>query len=192
MADETHLAELKQLARKKQQKIRKQLALNNAIVGAKLCTYADEITLLIPNRKIKIALFMPFGSEIDVIPLANKLIQLGHVTCMPVVVQKNAPLIFRHWQPRCGLTKDIFNMDVPDDANEVMQPDIILVPLLGFDEAGWRLGYGGGFYDRTLMLHNEAISIGVGFDKQKMDFVPKGLHDKPVGYILTETNLKKI
>ncbi|NRA86903.1 MAG: 5-formyltetrahydrofolate cyclo-ligase, partial [Rhizobiales bacterium] len=140
-----------------------------------------------------IALYGAIGSELDVSILRDALIKQGVKVVLPVVVKKHAPLVFRQWQIGCEMSKDLFDILTPSAANPELVPNIILLHLLAFDEDGGRLGYGGGFYDRTLgQLGDQVITIGVGFAGQKIQKVPMGLHDKRVDYILTENELLKI
>src|SRR3546814_2604081 len=90
----------------------------------------------------------PFRAEIDVRPLARTLIAAGTRVGLPVVVTPNAPVEFREWTPGAAMTKGVWNIPVPDGTPEVF-PACLVVPLVGFDAAGYRRGYGGGYYDHT-------------------------------------------
>ena len=94
--------------------------------------------------------FWPIKEEIDIRPLLIELSNEGCQLALPVVQGKGLPLIFRAWRPGDPLEAGVFGTLQPSAKREVMEPDALIVPLLACDEEGWRLGYGGGFYDRTL------------------------------------------
>jgi 5-formyltetrahydrofolate cyclo-ligase len=133
--------------------------------------------------------FVPYKSEIATTPLLMTLAKQGWQTSLPVVVGTGLPLQFRRWTPGDPLVPGMWDIPVPlDDAPEVV-PDVLLVPMLAFDRAGYRLGYGGGFYDRTLeklRTLKRIVAIGVAYHAQMMDEVPRGPHDAPLDYVMTE------
>jgi 5-formyltetrahydrofolate cyclo-ligase len=132
--------------------------------------------------------FMPYKSEITTIPLLNRLRREGLVTALPVVMGEGLPLTFRAWAPGEKLAPGVWDIPIPEKAEEI-QPDVLLVPGLSFDRAGYRLGYGGGFYDRTLVKLREfkaVVAIGVGYAAQMVDRVPRGDYDQPLDFIMTE------
>ena len=133
--------------------------------------------------------FHPYGSEIDCRALMHRLAGEGWTTCLPVVTGPAKPLIFREWGRDEPLEDGAWDIPVPtEDAAEV-EPEVLLVPLLAFDGAGYRLGYGGGFYDRTLELARSErgiVAIGVAFSGQKVKAVPHGDLDEPLDWMLTE------
>jgi len=138
--------------------------------------------------------FCSFGSEIDLLPLLSKLSDSGYVTALPVIVAKGKPLIFRAWKPGDPLIEGTWSIPVPAKEADVVVPEIVLVPLLGFDDEGYRIGYGGGFYDRTLaMLKKSAdiVSIGLAFAAQHVPYVPREPHDVPLDWVLTERGARK-
>jgi 5-formyltetrahydrofolate cyclo-ligase len=94
--------------------------------------------------------FVPFADEIDVLPLMARLAGEGWRTALPVVVGRDKPLVFRAWAPGEPTSAGAWSIPVPPDSAPEVEPDVLLVPMLAFDGAGFRLGYGGGFYDRTL------------------------------------------
>lgn len=133
--------------------------------------------------------FHPFKSEIDVLPLLARLTSEGWATALPIVKAERQPLIFRQWAPGEPTVPGVWGIPMPaEDAPEV-EPDVLLVPLLGFDRWGYRLGYGGGFYDRTLAhlrQKKQVTAIGIGYAGQEMSFVPRGGMDQRLDYVLTE------
>jgi 5-formyltetrahydrofolate cyclo-ligase len=138
--------------------------------------------------------FFPYKSEIDILPLLARLYSEGWITCLPIVEAERRPLRFRQWAPGEPTVAGIWGIPMPLETAAEVEPDVLLVPLLAFDEAGHRLGYGGGYYDRTLSSLRQKkpiIAIGVGYAGQEVDSVPKGMRDQPLDYILTEAGAKK-
>lgn len=133
--------------------------------------------------------FQPYKSEISVLPLMAKLAAEGWMIAMPVVVAKGEPLVFRAWEPGAEMVPGLWEIPVPPETAEEVEPDLLLIPMLAFDRLGYRLGYGGGFYDRTLeLLRNRKpiTAIGVAYAAQEMSEVPRGPHDQPLDWIMTE------
>ena len=133
--------------------------------------------------------YWPMNDEFDIRPLMIQLSERGHVCALPVVVARNEALVFRRWQPGEPLVKAKFGMREPSAQAADTVPDIVLAPLLAFDDAGRRLGYGGGFYDRTLRALRAAhqiIAVGVGYQAQGVDKVPSGDRDERLDWIVTE------
>ncbi len=133
--------------------------------------------------------FWPIKEEIDIRPLMIELFNQGCQLALPVVQGKGQPLIFRAWRPGDPLEAGVFGTLQPSAKREVLQPDALIVPLLACDEEGWRLGYGGGFYDRTLAglrAKNNVTAIGVGFDAQLVPEVPHGPADQRLDWLLTD------
>ncbi len=140
-----------------------------------------------------IAGYMPIGSELDCQPLMYKMAAAGASLCLPVVTAPDAPLLFRRWAPDDPLVTGSFGVSEPTAAAPTVSPQVLLVPMLAFDRAGNRLGYGGGYYDRTLKALRAAnadragiVAIGVAFAGQLRDKVPVSEDDQPLDWILTE------
>jgi 5-formyltetrahydrofolate cyclo-ligase len=133
--------------------------------------------------------FHPHRSEPDTLPLLARLASEGFITALPVVTGKRERLIFRAWTPGDPIINGIWGIPMPGLDADVVEPDALLVPMLAFDARGFRLGYGGGYYDRTLheLRHQKkVVAIGVAYAAQEMASVPHGAHDAPLDYILTE------
>lgn len=137
--------------------------------------------------------YMPIGSELDCLPLMNRLAVADVPLCLPVVTAPGQPLIFRRWQPDDSLVTGSFGISEPTEAAPEVSPQVLLVPMLAFDRQGHRLGYGGGYYDRTLKALRAArdgggdiVAIGVAFAGQLSDKVPVSQNDQPLDWILTE------
>jgi 5-formyltetrahydrofolate cyclo-ligase len=118
----------------------------------------------------------------------------GWITSLPVVRAERQPLVFRKWAPGEPTVPGVWSIPMPpEDAPEV-EPDVLLVPLLAYDALGYRLGYGGGFYDRTLAALRQRkpiTAIGVGYVAQELPQVPHGPMDQKLDYVLTEDGPKK-
>jgi 5-formyltetrahydrofolate cyclo-ligase len=131
-----------------------------------------------------VAGFWPLPREIDILPLLHSLVERGHPVALPVTVRRGGPLSFRLWRPGDVLIRERFGTMRP--VGEPAVPDYLLVPLLAFDRRGYRLGYGGGFYDRTLAGLPDAMTVGCGFAAQELDEVPVGPYDIRLAAIATE------
>jgi 5-formyltetrahydrofolate cyclo-ligase len=138
---------------------------------------------------IVVSAYHPVGSEFDVLPLLTRLAALGARTALPVVVAPREPLRFRAWSPGDPLEPGVRAIPVPVSGAPDCSPDILLVPLLAFDHRGFRLGYGAGFYDRTLAVlrgRGAVVAVGVGFAGQEIPCVPHELHDERLDWMMTE------
>ncbi len=140
--------------------------------------------------------YWPIRTEIDPRALLQRLHDAGVSIGLPVVVGPAAPLVFRRWQPESTLDDDPFGIPSPTGEAAEIRPEILLIPLLAFDRSGFRLGYGGGFYDRTLQRlrqtsaeHGPVRTIGVAYADQEVDRVPRGANDQPIDAVLTERGL---
>jgi 5-formyltetrahydrofolate cyclo-ligase len=133
--------------------------------------------------------FWPIKEEIDIRPLMIELHNTGCELALPVVQGKGQPLLFRAWRPGDPLEQGVFGTLQPSPKRETLEPDALIVPLLACDEDGWRLGYGGGFYDRTLKRlrdRKRVTAVGVGFNAQLVDDVPHGPDDERLDWLLTD------
>ena len=138
--------------------------------------------------------YWPAGAELDVKPLLERLAARGHPIVLPVVIDRDAPLIFRVWKPGDPVVKGN-GAWVPEPNAAEREPDVLLVPLVGFDRHGTRLGQGAGYYDRTLLKLRAAraiTAIGVGYAVQELSAIPIGSYDQPLDAILTEAGLIKV
>jgi 5-formyltetrahydrofolate cyclo-ligase len=153
-----------------------------------LATHAEKLTGR--NKNQNIAAYMPMGGEIDPRPLMQALRQQGNAICLPVCVNEEAAMIFRHYRDGDALLPDEMGIATPRATAQQVAPDIILLPLLAFDGQGHRLGRGGGFYDRTLAKLRQAGScrfIGLAFDMQMVDKCPIAPHDEALRGVVTPT-----
>jgi 5-formyltetrahydrofolate cyclo-ligase len=128
----------------------------------------------------------PIRGEFDLRAIAKRHIESGGVAALPVVVQKAAPVEFWRWHPGAPMQKGIWNIPTPKE-RDVLMPDGVLVPLVGFDERGFRLGYGGGYFDRTLAAAApRPYAIGLGYADSALRTIYPQAHDIPMNLIVTE------
>ncbi len=141
-----------------------------------------------------VAGYWPMVDELDVRPLLERVAALGCPVGLPVVTPRGTPLVFRAWRPGAAMVAGVFGTSHPADATEVT-PELVIAPLLAFDAAGRRLGYGGGYYDRTLARLRAAggvLAVGVGYDAQEVERVPTGPSDRTLDAVVTETRVLRI
>ncbi|MFN4056832.1 MAG: 5-formyltetrahydrofolate cyclo-ligase [Roseinatronobacter sp.] len=138
----------------------------------------------LPN--LTLAGYLAIGTEID--PIHAMRTHPGPV-CVPVVQGKGQPLVFHLWTPQTVLKDGVFGVPVPRDAVPMI-PDIVLVPGLAFDRNGYRLGYGGGFYDRTLAQCRPRLALGLAYCAQVVDALPTGPHDIALDALATPDGIR--
>jgi 5-formyltetrahydrofolate cyclo-ligase len=142
-------------------------------------------------KPLTIGFYLPFKHEIDARPLVRDLLEKGWSAALPVVIEKKGPLEFRAWRPGMLMTPGVYGIPIPAERT-IVKPDVLLVPLVGFDGANFRLGYGGGYYDRTLaaMLPRPS-TIGVGFELSRLETIFPQTHDIPLDVVVTEAGVKR-
>jgi 5-formyltetrahydrofolate cyclo-ligase len=134
----------------------------------------------------RVAFCWPIKNEYDARHLIKRLRGLGAVTALPVVVAPRTPLAFREWHPGVKLAKGALDIPYPVDSPEIV-PDAVLLPMNGWDAQGYRLGYGAGFFDRTLAsLPKKPAVIGVSYEQAHLDTIHPQAWDIPVDYLVTE------
>jgi 5-formyltetrahydrofolate cyclo-ligase len=137
-----------------------------------------------------VAAFWPLGAELDTRPLFNALGALGITTCLPRMAGKGQPLAFHRYRPGDALLEGPMRVFEPLPAAPALCPTIAVVPMLAFDDAGFRLGYGGGFYDRTLPTLGPAlVAIGLAFEAQRLAALPREANDVRLRCIVTEVGV---
>nr|HET6183896.1 5-formyltetrahydrofolate cyclo-ligase [Acetobacteraceae bacterium] len=137
-----------------------------------------------PPAGAVVAGFWPIRDEIDIRPLLHSLHDRGHKIALPATGKRGNALIFRQWRPGAALEPEPFGTLRP--TGEVLRPDFLLVPLLAFDRRGGRIGYGAGFYDRTLAALPSAFALGCAFAAQEVAEVPVGPYDVRLDAVATE------
>lgn len=143
-------------------------------------------------RGVIVAGYSPINSEIDPFPLMRALADRGATLALPVIIAREQALIFRVWEPDEGLVRGPFGIFQPSSDADEVDPDIVLVPLAAFDRAGHRIGYGRGYYDRTLenlRAVKKITVIGIAFAVQEIETVPRLPHDEQLDCVLTEREL---
>ncbi len=181
MADEKRAERTRALARRAEAHARHG-------VGAGEALARHGLSFLAPASPIVVSGFSAIRDEIDPAPLLARLASEGHRLALPVMQGKGRPLLFRAWAPGDQMALAQWGIAEPLPERPEVYPDVVLVPLLAFDAQGYRLGYGGGFYDRTLKglrAKKPVTAVGVGYDEQRIDVVPHLDYDQRLDWVLT-------
>jgi 5-formyltetrahydrofolate cyclo-ligase len=169
----------------------KRAAMSTKERDAKSVSILNELTRLDYTSTGVIAFYFPFRGEVDILPLIENLSNRGLVTALPVVLAPRTPLQFRAWTPECATTPSSYGVPEPAQG-EIVEPDVFIVPLVGFDAQLYRLGYGGGFYDRTFAATKKAVRrIGVGFEDARIDTIYPQAFDIPMHLVMTENGVRE-
>ena len=185
----TELSEAKTTLRRVMREKRGGLATASPNIGAAI---RDHFVAAFPRETgVAVSGYWPMGDEADVRPLLSYLHSIGWFCMLPVVTGVGTALTFRHWSPGDELVESGLGIQEPGgDAPEDL-PDIVLVPLLAYDGEGYRLGQGGGYYDRTLAAFraksDDILAVGIAFSGQQVDSVPHDAFDQPLDWMVTET-----
>jgi 5-formyltetrahydrofolate cyclo-ligase len=170
-----------------------------AALAAACPDFATRIAGFAPDLDLKpkavAAGYWPMGDEADPRALMAALAARGHALALPRIEAKSGPLVFHRWRESDALTIHVLGMSEPCAASEVLVPDVLLVPVLAFDSSGHRLGYGGGYYDRTLDALRANVNvraIGIAYAGQKMETLPREAHDHALDMIVTEREILRI
>jgi 5-formyltetrahydrofolate cyclo-ligase len=184
-------AELKAWRRSERQRL---LALRTAAPPVERRLWGAEIeaklrTLLLERPVMTLGVYWPFQAEFDPRALIDWVIAQGFAVALPAVVDKKGPLEYRAWRPGEALVDGVWNIPIPE-AREVVLPQTVLAPLVGFDRQCYRLGYGGGYFDRTLAAFStRPLAIGVGFEMSQIQTIFPQSFDIPMDVILTEARI---
>ncbi|MCR9220903.1 MAG: 5-formyltetrahydrofolate cyclo-ligase [Alphaproteobacteria bacterium] len=187
-ADPGDVAAAKAAARKQAQAARK-AAFDARGAAASMDASLRFLGALDPPKGSTVSVFLSIGSELDTQPLLAALWARGCRVALPCVTAPRTPLIFRLYQEGDALVEESFGTRAPAPEAEAVDPDILVVPLLAFDRAGYRLGYGGGFYDRTLeglRARKSVLAVGIAFAAQELESVPREATDQPLDWIVTD------
>lgn len=162
------------------------LALTSAERAAHAKLVVRDLNAIIPRSAGTIvSVYWPFRGEPDLRSLITELCDAGLGVALPVVVEKGKPLVFRDWTPGAPLEKGVWNIPIPANGAEVT-PTVVIAPVVGFDPGCYRLGYGGGFFDRTLAgFAKKPLVIGVGHPIQALETIHPQSHDIPMDWIVT-------
>ena len=170
---------------------RNHLAASKTDAASLLATHAER--LIDRFGKGIYAAYFPIRSELSPLDLLARLADLGCATALPVTPAEGQPLGFHRWAIGDRLDDGPYGTKQPPLNQPLCRPDVILAPMLAFDSAGWRLGYGGGFYDRTIAdlvaRRHPCALVGLSFDGQKLDKIPVGPYDMPLDAVLCPTGL---
>ncbi len=150
---------------------------------------ADHLARL-PDYRV-IAGYMPIRSEISPLPVMEAQHAGGKIVVVPVIAGKGKPLLFSRWTPGCAMVTGPFGARIPARA-DYLRPEVLITPLVAFDRRGYRLGYGGGFYDRSiemLTLAEEPHAVGLAFAAQELPDVPVGRNDRRLDALVTENEV---
>jgi 5-formyltetrahydrofolate cyclo-ligase len=149
------------------------------------------VKVLTPLKGKTLGMYFSIKTEADISPLLAEMAVQDKIFALPRVMGSEKPLKFNTWVLDEIMDEDIFG--TPCATGEEAFPDIFIIPLLGFDDRGYRMGYGGGYYDRTLAHYKEEgrefTTIGIGYNALKLDVFPAQPHDVPLDFIVTETQM---
>jgi 5-formyltetrahydrofolate cyclo-ligase len=166
-------------------------ALDRSGFAAAIAGFANDLAIA-PGAVV--SGYWPMGDEADPRVLMTALAARGHPLALPRVEGKAKPLVFHRWREGEKLVIHKFGMSEPSVDSEIVAPDVLLVPLLAFDADGYRLGYGGGFYDRTLdalRAQKAILAIGVAYAGQEVGELPRAPHDHVLDAVLTEKGFRR-
>lgn len=174
-------------------------ALRKELIARREATSHDEraewsarierhIDRLVPDASGRMVGFCwPYKSEHDARPIVLRMLSQRARAALPVVVAPRTPLVFREWSPGCAMEEGAHGIPNPAAGAPQATPDLVLLPMNGFDRDGFRLGYGSGFFDRTLAaLERRPVVIGICFELGRVDTIRPQSHDIPMNYVVTE------
>ncbi|WP_276313248.1 5-formyltetrahydrofolate cyclo-ligase [Pararobbsia silviterrae] len=158
--------------------------------------FTDRIVDLLVERAPRcVAIYWPIAGEFDPRPAIERWLAIDTraQSALPVVVERHAPMVFHAWRPGAPTRRGLFGIPVPEMPIDV-EPDLLLIPCVGIDRARFRLGYGGGFYDRTLAAFEargarRPIAVGVAFDVGRVDTLPREPHDVALDVGVSESGI---
>lgn len=156
---------------------------------------AQRLLALVPNSASVVAGYWSFRGELDVASALADLSKMGHTLCLPVIEAEDKPLYFRRWKPEEPLEMGRYGIGIPPAGAPVFKPDVLILPLVAFDRRGNRLGYGAGYYDRTLRRLREekqVMAIGVGYSQQEAPSIPAGVMDERLDLIVTDRDVIRV
>ncbi|WP_156459784.1 MULTISPECIES: 5-formyltetrahydrofolate cyclo-ligase [unclassified Mesorhizobium] len=153
-----------------------------AAMSARIAARLDAAIGDVAGRMV--SFYWPFRGEPDLRPWVETVNARGGRTALPIVVEKGRPLIFRAWKQGEKLDKGVWNIPIPAQGDPVL-PDVVIAPVVGIDPDKYRLGYGGGFFDRTLAsMPRKPLVIGVGYEMQRIPTIYPQAHDVPMGEVV--------
>jgi 5-formyltetrahydrofolate cyclo-ligase len=155
---------------------------------------AETFAAAVPIKKGQVvSLYWAIRDELNTEPLLLHLVREGHTVCLPVVKGREVPLEFRVWRDDATLYPSGFGTLAPGEDAPVVEPDVMVLPMLGFDAKGNRLGYGAGHYDRTIAsIEKPIFRVGYAYSAQEVDQLPVEPHDKPLDMVVTEAGVRRL
>lgn len=167
--------------------IEARMALSSSAHRAASVAISENLTTLFASfPRSLVGAYWPFRREYNILGFLEWLTGHHHEVALPVVLGKGMPLEFRSWTRDMEMVSGVYDIPYPA-AGEPVTPAILIIPMVGFDEAGYRLGYGGGFYDRTVAAYAETpLCVGTGFELGRLDTIFPLPHDMPMDYVVTE------
>ena|SRR6187401_2002800 len=171
------------IAQRRELPRRDKLRCDSAIIAA-----LDELSSRLADRCV--GFYWPMNGEVDLLPFMRRTVGKMREAALPVVMGKEQPLEFWRWSARTKLcARGLWNIPSPIE-RIVVTPDVLLIPLVGFDEEGYRLGYGTGYYDRTLAAAPGPLTIGIGYEMASLGSIHPQPHDIPMNLIVTERGVR--
>lgn len=162
-----------------------------AATAPRTAAVAERMMTLLARFPVgAISAFRSFGDEIGTAPLLAALDGAGYRIGLPIVIGKGKPLVFRQWRPGDVMGSGPYGIEQPLATSPEIEPDILIVPMAAFDKDGYRVGYGGGFYDRSLAAlraKKSVVTIGLAYDEQEVEAVPRDAYDARLDYLVTPT-----
>ncbi len=164
---------------------------------AERCRWSMAITALLEQgfpslQKEVVGFCWPHRGEYDPRPLMDFIRERGATLALPEVVNKQEPLCFRRWWPGAPMKRGVYDIPVPDNTS-VVTVGALVIPMVGFDQLGFRLGYGGGYFDRTLIaITPRPVAIGIAFEILRNESVYPQPHDVPMDFIVTEAGIYRV
>lgn len=171
------------------------IAARIAIAGDARRQYAERISAQLESAigelaGLTVSAYWPFRGEPDLRGLLKRVAARGGRAALPVVVKRGEPLVFRAWAPGDPLERGVWNIPVPPEHAEVVRPDVVIAPVVGFDPLCFRLGYGGGYFDRTLAaLPTRPRVFGVGYAQAAIATIHPQPHDVAMDFVVTEQGM---
>jgi len=163
------------------------IAIESKLRAQQTAALAEQLSLVIPSDGRTVSLYWPIRGEPDLREWIRQRFEQGTRIALPVATAHGRPLEFREWRPGAPMARGLWKIPYPADGAEV-RPDVVVAPLVGFDAAGFRLGYGGGFFDRTLAVFTpRPLVVGVGYASSAIRTIFPQPHDIGMDWIVTES-----
>lgn len=177
---------------RKELKHQRQLFVKTAALPLALSDlYQNFLSLNLLSSPRIIGGYWAIGSEVPLLPLLEQLHEKGHTIVLPCIAEPNQFMVFKKWVPACEMAPDACGIPAPVSEENIL-PEMLLVPLLGFDERGARLGQGKGYYDafiQQIKAMQSLQTVGIAYEIQKISNIPLESHDQHLNYVVTENRI---